>query len=55
MDEQTRDGLTVIQVLSLVLVLGVVLTIAAWLWNEPPDSEQSNADAETQQGIANSQ
>ena len=54
MDEQTRDGLTVLQVLSLVLVLGVVLTIAAWLWN-PSDSDQSNADAETPQGIANSQ
>ena len=55
MEEETRDGLTVIQVLSLVLVLGIVLTIAVWLWSGPPDSDQSNAGAETPQGIANSQ
>ena len=53
MEEETRDGLTVIQVLSLVLVLGVVLTIAAWLWTAPVDNEQSNAGTESSQGIAN--
>jgi Tfp pilus assembly protein PilE len=53
MEEEDRDGLTVIQVLSLVLVLGVVLTIAAWLWTAPVDNEPSNDGAETSQGIAN--
>lgn len=43
MDEQPRSGLTIIQLMLLIAALGIVLTIAAWLWQGPDDVRQSDA------------
>ena len=55
MEPQPHKGLTIIQWLSLVALLGVVLTIAAWLWSGPSGSDSAGAAAETQQLLAESQ
>lgn len=55
MEQQPRKGLTIIQWLLLVALLGVALTIAAWLWSGPSGPDQSNAGAATQQSVAESQ
>ncbi len=55
MEQQPRKGLTIIQWLSLVALLGIVLTIAASLWSGPSDSRHSDVDAATQQNLAESQ
>jgi Tfp pilus assembly protein PilE len=54
MEQQPRKGLTIIQLMSLVALLGIALTIAAWLWSGPENLRQSSIDSETQRGVADS-
>jgi hypothetical protein len=53
--QQPRKGLTIIQLMSLVALLGIALTIVAWLWSGPASLQQSNADSESQSSVAESQ
>lgn len=55
MDQQPRKELTIVQLMSLIALLGIGLTIAAWLWPAPGDGDQSNAAVEQNGGIAESQ
>lgn len=54
MGQQPRKELTIVQLMSLIALLGIGLTIAAWLW-PAPGGEQSNAAVEQNSGIAESQ
>ena len=55
MDQQERPGLTIIQLMSLIALLGIVLTIAAWLWSGPGDDAQTDAAVQQLDGSAESQ
>ena len=46
MNNQPRKKLTVIQILLLVALLGVVLTVAVSLWEEPPGADSANVKTE---------
>jgi Tfp pilus assembly protein PilE len=52
---QSEKGLTIIKLMSLIALLGIALTIAAWLWPEPAGVRESNAEAENQRSVAESQ
>lgn len=55
MNQQPRKGLTIIQIMSLVALLGIVLTIAASIWQGPAGQDTPNVEAEQQDGNAGSQ
>jgi hypothetical protein len=52
MEQRPDKGLTVIQWLLLVALLGIVLTFLASIWSGP---ETSSVETEAQRGVADSQ
>jgi len=55
MDQQPRKGLTLIQIMLLVALLGLVLTIAASIWQGPPGRDTPDVEAEQENGSAGTQ
>lgn len=54
MNQQPRKGLTLLQLMSLVALLGVLLTIAAALWQGPSGNGAAGPGAESVSGNAES-
>lgn len=55
MDQQQQTGLTIIQLLSLIALLGIALTIAAWLWPGPDDAAGTDFPVQQEEGVTESQ
>ena len=55
MDQQQQTGMTIIQLLSLIALLGIALTIVAWLWPGPDDDARTDSAVQQEEEVAEPQ